>query len=198
MDAVETGLEPSRAKRLKAATSAAHAALDDAIMGGRPFSSREAYASFLQIQQGFHRDVAALYALPGLAAAVPGLATRARLDLILADLADLGETAAVEAEPPRFRPTKAPDLPTAWGWLYVAEGSNLGAAFLLKAAAGLGLSADFGARHLAASPEGRAAQWRSFTTALDAAPMTPAEELRLADGAAEAFSRVRALVEAAF
>ena len=79
------------------------------------------------------------------------------------------------------------DLPTALGWLYVAEGSNLGAAFLLKWAAALGLNETHGARHLAASPEGRARHWRSFTEALDGIELTQAEEGRVADGAREAF-----------
>jgi protein TonB len=53
------------------------------------------------------------------------------------------------------------------GWLYVAEGSNLGAAFLLKEAVKLNLSGSFGARHLAGAPEGRGLHWRTFTAALD-------------------------------
>ncbi|MCK9909832.1 biliverdin-producing heme oxygenase, partial [Microbacteriaceae bacterium K1510] len=80
--------------------------------------------------------------------------------------------------------------------LYVAEGSNLGAAFLLKAAARLGLDETFGARHLAAAPEGRGLSWKKFTTALDAIALTEEEEQRVFAGARAAFSRVYALVEA--
>ena len=41
---------------------------------------------------------------------------------------------------PLLNRLKVPDIPTALGWLYVAEGSNLGAAFLIKEAEKLGLS----------------------------------------------------------
>lgn len=91
----------------------------------------------------------------------------------------------------------AVDLPTAF-WLYVAEGSNLGAAFLFKAAAALGLDASFGARHLAGHPDGRAQHWREFTAALDALELDLEEDARVIAGAEAAFGRVQALVDAAF
>src|SRR5690606_18526810 len=90
------------------------------------------------------------------------------------------------------------DLPTALGWLYVAEGSNLGAAFLIKEAAKLGLSQDFGARHLAGAPEGRGLHWRTFTAALDAVPLSDEDEARVIAGAEAAFRRVHGLVNDAF
>ncbi|NBB65528.1 biliverdin-producing heme oxygenase [Pseudomonas sp. ODNR1LW] len=190
--------ETSRSKRLKAASHGVHEGLDNAIMAAKPFSSRETYAEFLRIQQVFHRDIAALYAAPELAALFPDLLERRRYEQILADLADLEAEPADETSPPRFVAGEAVDLPTALGWLYVAEGSNLGAAFLIKAAAALGLSATFGARHLAASPEGRANHWRSFTAVLDAPDMTDVEEARVMAGASAAFTRVRSLVDAGF
>ena len=76
----------------------------------------------------------------------------------------------------------------------MAEGSNLGAAFLLKAAQGLGLSETFGARHLAAAPEGRGLHWKTFTTALNGVSLTGAEEERVITGAQAAFSRVQGSV----
>ncbi|WP_428156492.1 biliverdin-producing heme oxygenase [Brevundimonas sp.] len=193
-----TQVETSRAKRLKAASHGVHEGLDNAIMAARPFSSREAYAEFLRIQQMFHRDIAALYDAPALAALFPDLTERRRYEQVKADLADLGAAPAAETGAPRFVAGQALDLPTALGWLYVAEGSNLGAAFLIKAAAALGLSAEFGARHLSASPEGRANHWRSFTAVLDAPDMTDEEEARVMDGASAAFTRVRGLVDAGF
>ena len=167
-----TTVEPSRARRLKTATHGVHDGLDQAIMKAEPFSSRQAYADFLRVQQLFHRDIAALYETPALASVIPDLTDRRRYEQVRADLADLEALPAPEDETPRFAENRQPDVPTALGWLYVAEGSNLGAAFLLKAAAALGLSSEFGARHLAASPEGRANHWRSFTAALDAADLT--------------------------
>ena len=90
------------------------------------------------------------------------------------------------------------DLARVFGWLYVAEGSNLGAAFLLKAAASLGLDADFGARHLAGHSDGRAQHWREFIAVLDALRLTPEEDERVIAGAEAAFSRFQQLVDATF
>jgi heme oxygenase (biliverdin-IX-beta and delta-forming) len=173
--------ETSRAKRLKAATQGVHQGLDEAVMAARPFESRARYAEFLRIQQIFHRDVAALYKNEALTALIPDLAARRRYDAVIADLGDLEAEPGVESDSPVFEDQIA-DIPTALGWLYVAEG--------------LGLSEAFGARHLAASPDGRANHWRSFTAALDAAEMTQAQEDRATAGATAAFARVRALVEA--
>ena len=69
---------------------------------------------------------------------------------------------------------------------------------LRKEAAKLGLSDDFGARHLAGHPEGRAAHWRAFVAALDAGVLNAEEEKKATAGAEAAFARVRALVDAAF
>lgn len=191
-EAVTEALEPSRARRLKAATTAAHDALDQRIMAAQPFASREAYGRFLGVQQAFHGDLAPLYADPRLARFISDLAARQRLSAIGADLADL-DLAAENAGPSRA-PDPA-DLPAALGWLYVAEGSNLGAAVLLKKAAALGLGEGFGARHLAGHPEGRAQHWRAFTAALDAVELSPEEEERVVAGGRAAFARVRDLVE---
>src|SRR5690606_16293746 len=80
---------PGRAKRLKAATHEAHERLDKWIMAAAPFSGRERYGLFAQVQRQFHRDIDALYAEPRLDALLPDLAGRRRLPLIEADLADL-------------------------------------------------------------------------------------------------------------
>jgi heme oxygenase len=184
----------SRTRRLKAATGALHERLDAAMMAGEPFASRARYGLFLDVQHAFHRDVDAFYADARLAALLPGLAERRRLPAIERDLADLGLPV------PRSAPAIGPgaDVATALGWLYVAEGSNLGAAFLIKEARKLGLSESFGARHLAAAPDGRGLSWRSFTEALDAVALDPAGEIRAAEGASAAFRRVQGLVDRVF
>ncbi|MBM7329458.1 biliverdin-producing heme oxygenase, partial [Agrobacterium sp. S2] len=96
---------------------------------------------------------------------------------------------------PRFTAETPFDLPEAMGWLYVVEGSNLGAAFLLKDAAKLGLDEEFGARHLAGAPEGRGLHWRTFTAALDEISLTVEEEERVVAGAEEAFRAVHAYAQ---
>ena len=120
---------PGRAKRLKAATTEAHERLDQRIMAAAPFASRDRYALFVQVQHQFHRDIDALYENAELDGLLPDLAGRRRLPLIVNDLQDLGRDVPVPNAPPAFA-GKIDDT-TALGWLYVAEGSNLGASFLL-------------------------------------------------------------------
>lgn len=189
--------ETSRAKRLKASTAAVHEGLDKRIMAGEPFRDRERYGRFLDVQYRFHRDIDALYRHAALRTVLPDLEGRRRLAAIEQDIADLGRTVPDTDGPSRFESADI-DLPTAFGWLYVAEGSNLGAAFLFKAAAALGLDASFGASHLAGHPDGRARHWHEFTAALDALDLTQEDDERVVDGAKAAFARVQALVDAAF
>lgn len=187
-----------RAKRLKEATHQTHERLDKSIMAHRPFESRERYALFVKVQRQFHREIDALYANATLDRLLPDLQGRRRFDLIEQDLADLGMAALPSNASPAFAKGADADLPTALGWLYVAEGSNLGAAFLLKAAERLGLSESFGARHLAAAPEGRGLHWKTFTAALDGVSLTGPEEERVVEGAHAAFARVQGLVDEVF
>lgn len=180
--------------RLKAETRAAHEALDSRIMTGRPFEARDRYALFLGLQHQFHGDIRPVYTDRRIEALLPDLAARSRLATIEADLDDLGLVAPAETPGVAL----GDDLATRLGWLYVAEGSNLGAAFLIKEAAKLGLDERFGARHLAASPEGRGRQWKAFQAALDAADLDEAGEARAVAGAVAAFNRVRSLADDAF
>lgn len=193
-DVIETG---ARATRLKALTNETHDRLDKAIMAGDPFASVENYTKFLKVQYLFHRDIHALYDDPALDALLPDLRGRRRFDQIVQDLGDVGAELPVAGVRPHFHAGEI-DLPEALGWLYVAEGSNLGAAFLLKFAARLGLDASKGARHLAPADEGRGLHWKTFTRALDEVALTPEEEARVTSGAETAFRRVHALVETQF
>jgi len=187
-----------RSKRLKASTNETHERLDKSIMAHDPFADRERYGRFVKIQHAFHREIDALYDDPALDALLPDLKGRRRFELTAQDLADLEIAAANPATPPSFSQGTPIDQPTALGWLYVAEGSNLGAAFLLKAAQKLDLSEEFGARHLAGAPEGRGLHWRTFTEALDAVELTDEEERRVVQGAKAAFRRVQGLVDEMF
>lgn len=183
-----------RALRLRHATQQVHERLDGAVMALAPFARRENYLRLLAVHYHFHRDVASLYRHPPLLAAFPDLAERRRLERIGQDFIDLDAPAPIAADPPRFD-RHSIDLPTALGWLYVAEGSTLGAAILLKAVRGIGLHAQFGARHLAGHGDGRAQHWRDFVSALDRLALEPAEEEPVINGAIQAFERVATLVE---
>lgn len=183
-----------RSARLKADTSATHDVLDKRIMASAPFDNQQNYARFLQAQYAFLRDVDALYEHAGLAALLPDLEQRRRYASIAADLRDLD--AALPADPPTPPFDAQLDLATALGWLYVSEGSKLGAAVLYKLAGKIGLDEHFGARHLAGHPDGRARHWRDFTAVLDSAPLDIEGEARLIEGARAAFMRMHGHVEA--
>lgn len=187
--------EASRAKRLKALTHEVHENVDRSIMSAASFASPERYQRFLAVQYLFHHDVAALYEDTGLQALFPDLAARQRLHLVVADLADL-RLDPPQTMAPVFVPGGAVDIPTALGWLYVAEGSNMGAALLRKEAAKIGLSDNHGARHLAPAQDGPAPHWRAFTATLNSVTLDDAEEGRVVDGAIAAFARVQDHVDA--
>ncbi|MDX3905023.1 MAG: biliverdin-producing heme oxygenase [Pigmentiphaga sp.] len=182
----------SLALKLKSETASLHDKLDKLVLSARPFDSRENYARFVVVQYLFQRDIESLYDDPVFLARVPDLGERPRLAAALADLRDLGM-----AEP---RPLDEPQaaglaLPEGLGWLYVSEGSKLGAAFLFKEAAQrLGLSESFGARNLAAPAEGRGAAWKRFVHALDHSGLSPVEEGRAVEGARAAFERFAVLL----
>lgn len=192
---VQTSLEDSRSVRLKAATRDSHGALDKRIMAGDIFADRRNFARFLRVQYRFHRSIDALYASPALDALLPDLAERRRLQQVHCDLQDLEQ--ALPGEDIAALRDDLP-LPTALGWLYVAEGSNLGGTVLYKMAAALGLDRSFGARHLAAHPDGAARHWREFTAALDAVVLSPAQEQEVIDAADAAFRSVHGHVEVEF
>ncbi|MNV79727.1 Heme oxygenase [compost metagenome] len=65
-------------------------------------------------------------------------------------------------------------------------------------AARLGLDSNFGARHLAAHPDGAARHWREFTAALDGVALTEAQEQQVIDAADAAFRSVHGHVEEEF
>ncbi len=181
---------------LRVATRALHERLDGSIMAAAAFETLAGYGAFVGVQYLFHRDIDALYRAPTLAALLPDLAGRRRLDLIAADIRDLGLPVPESDAPPLFETDHAPDVPAALGWLYVAEGSTLGATLLRKEAAKLGLSDTHGARHLAPAPEGPAVRWRAFMAAADAVALTAQERARAAQGAEAAFVRVQSLTDA--
>jgi heme oxygenase len=177
----------TRAERLREETHSQHERLDTGIAGRDPFATRERYAAFVEVQYRFYAAIEPLYRDAHLEALIPGLPARSRLAAAGLDLADLGR-AVPEVEP----------LPIGHreglGWLYVSEGSTLGAAFLLKAVEAIGLGETLGARHLAAAPEGRGRHWRDFKDALNAVQLSPAEDDLAVSGARAAFTHVHGLV----
>jgi heme oxygenase len=177
----------TRAERLKHETHALHERLDTSIVGKETFATRERYAGFVEVQYRFYAAIEPLYHDDRLTALIPGLPDRSRLAAARLDLADLGR------EAPAVVPLSIAHR-EGLGWLYVSEGSTLGAAFLLKAVEAIGLGEENGARHLAAAPAGRGRHWRDFKDALNAVPLTPVEDDLVVSGARAAFTHVHGLV----
>lgn len=184
---------PTLSQRLKTETAGEHERMHQLMADGGPFASRQRYACFVAAQYRFQCDIEHLFADPRVQAAVPDLSVRGRAEASLADLADLGTPVAAEDIA-----TAGVTMPEALGWIYVSEGSTLGAAFLLKEAGDkLGLDAHFGARNLAAYPEGRMRVWKRFVEALDADALLPVQQPVVA-GAHAAFRRFGDLLEREF
>lgn len=182
---------------LKQGTSSTHESLDHRIMALQPFADRQRYALFVRTQLRLHRAVSDWYQHAGLQQRLPMLNERDRLQAVMADCTDFGVTQTQLGQDLRAAEAViSQDPDQAIGWLYTVEGSNLGAAFLLKyAKTELQLSEDFGARHLAAHKDGRGLHWRQFKAALDQLPLSAAQQQAALQGAKDAFAFARANVE---
>jgi heme oxygenase len=186
--------------RLKNETAPLHEQMHALMEQAQPFASRAQYLRFVTAQYHFQRDVEHLFDDPAIQAAVPDLQVRGREAAALADLADLADFADLDAVPGDIAvATHDVVMPAALGWLYVSEGSTLGAAFLLKEVKEkLGLTETFGARNLAAYPEGRALVWRRFVSFLDAPGLSTQEQDAVVAGASAAFHRFGVLLKRHF
>ncbi|WP_258548961.1 biliverdin-producing heme oxygenase [Thalassospira profundimaris] len=178
----------TRIERVKAATRDDHQQIDDMVMAMKPFDSRVNYARFLKMQYCFHRVMKPLYAAPDLNDLIPGLSSRSRFDDVCADLADLDVARPKDTTPSAAHMAAPQKGPGRLGWLYVCEGSSLGAAFLLKAAGNIGLDDTFGARHLRGHADGRGRHWREFVAQLNELELDEAEEAEFMQGAHDAFA----------
>ena len=204
----------SLSARLKAETTAVHERMHVLMETLDPFASRNRYARFMLAQSAFQAEVLARSRTAAIHQLVPDLDDRGRQAQAHADLADLRgdmdadaleKLARLEADcgvvERDLRPV-ALDRSTplaGLGWVYVNEGSTLGAAFLFKAAqAQLGLSETFGARSLAAAPAGRMTAWRAFTHAIDSAELSRDQQDEVVAGAYAAFECFRVHLVAAF
>ncbi len=182
-----------RSERLSASTDALHQHLHTLVAAAAPFASRENFGRFAQMQYRFQSEIEPLYRRGSLQALLPGLEARSRRKAVAADLADLGVALADVGSSQAVVSDHA-----ALGWLFVSEGSTLGAAILLKRAEALGLSASFGARYLAPSAEGRARHWKAFVETIDGLPLTAEQDAEVLAGADAAFRRFAGLFSETF
>ena len=195
MTAADPTQRPSlRSQRLNQITHEPHAKLDALVKAHAPFETQANFARFVVAQYLFQSELVSLYNDPKLIAIVPDLAERCRAEAAKADLADLDTQVPAPVADAVQQPSKAEAL----GWLFVSEGSKLGAAFLIKRAVGLGLSETFGARHLGEPAGGRAEGWKNFVRTLDGLVFSAEEEAAVDKGAIDAFNRFTVLLEQAY
>jgi heme oxygenase len=183
-----------RSQRLNQITHEPHTKLDALVKAHSPFETQANFARFVVAQYLFQSELVSLYNDAELTAIVPDLPARCRADAAKADLADLDTDVPAPVAGALKNPTKAQAL----GWIFVSEGSKLGAAFLIKRAVGLGLSETFGARHLGEPAGGRAEGWKSFVKTLDGLEFSAQEEAEVEKGAVDAFNRFTVLLEQAY
>nr|WP_315492345.1 biliverdin-producing heme oxygenase [uncultured Pseudomonas sp.] len=183
-----------RSQRLNQITHEPHTKLDALVKAHAPFETQANFARFVVAQYLFQSELVALYNDPELIKLVPDLTERCRADAAKLDLADLD----TEVPAPVAGAVQNPSKAEALGWLFVSEGSKLGAAFLIKRAVGLGLSETFGARHLGEPAGGRAEGWKRFTRTLDSLELSAEEEAAAEKGAVDAFVRFTVLLEQAY
>jgi heme oxygenase len=183
-----------RSQRLNQITHAPHERLDKAVKAHAPFETLGSYTRFLTAQYLFQKELKALYTRPDLIQIVADLPERCRAEQAEADLTDL--QASIPASVTGA--VQNPSVAEALGWLFVSEGSKLGAAFLIKRAVALDLSDSFGARHLGEPAGGRADGWKRFIRTLDDLPFTPEQEQQIDAGAIAAFERFNELLEHAY
>ena len=115
--------------RLKQETAAEHERMHQLMSEAKVFSSKEKYAQFTLSQYYFQREIEHLFEKEGVAGLIPDLDIRGRSKQALADLNDLG----IQPNGQQLQSENV-QLPEALGWIYVSEGSTLGAAFLFKEA----------------------------------------------------------------
>ncbi|MDH1265899.1 MULTISPECIES: biliverdin-producing heme oxygenase [unclassified Pseudomonas] len=184
-----------RSQRLNHLTHEPHSRLDGVVKAHDPFASRERFARFVAAQYLFQYDLERLYQDPALQAVVADLPQRCRVEQARLDLIDLQLPLPQTDESIREQTL---GVGAALGWLFVSEGSKLGAAFLLKRMPALGLSETFGARHLGEPEGGRAQGWKAFVAALDELELDAEQERQAEAAAIAAFNRFTLHLERCF
>lgn len=186
--------EHTFAEYLKTNSHATHDTVDNLVSSCKPFDTVENYTKFLQLQAVFHKIVDPIYKDAELNKHIPNLASLARYDAVLKDLSDLNaEPVDLDVALPN------PEGSEALGWLYCAEGSNLGAAFLFKDVQNkLNFDAEHGASHLAPHADGRGKHWREFISYLNQLSNNQEVREEALRGALNAFHLYKILVRKIF
>ncbi|MBN3859203.1 biliverdin-producing heme oxygenase [Neisseriaceae bacterium PsAf] len=177
---------------LKRETRSEHEKVDNLINSLEPFLNEYNYGKFLQLQEIFHKIVNDIYLDSELNSKIPDLKDLARYEKVKQDMQDLGVSSFESDNLPK------PERVEAIGWLYCAEGSNLGAAFLLKDAKNIGMNENYGARHLAPHPDGRGKHWREFSKVFNTVTEDEETYQQVVQGAKKAFEYYAQLAKQVF
>jgi len=153
---------------LKRATNEAHERVESVVRDAGMFESREGFRRYLAATFEMRSRYERLLDMNRANLVWADFPTRKIADLVGQDVADLGGV-AVNPEQVDSQALSAGKL---LGIMYVLEGSSLGARILVKSAANMGLTPDFGARHLFKQAEDRGA-WRSFIAAMSVSSEAP-------------------------
>jgi len=139
---------------LRAQTADCHAEVD-ALFGNFNLSDINDYRAFLRSHARAVPAVEAALEQSGITRLLPDWPERRRTSLLLADIAELGDSATSPLPQPELR-----NEASLWGAVYVLEGSKLGGAMLAKA-----VPAHLPSRYL--SPQGPKGSMRAFMERLD-------------------------------
>ncbi len=181
------------AEKLKVTTAQEHDRMEVLMAKAEVFANKHHYIQFTLSQFYFQEIIENLYEYPEVKDIIKDLDQRGRSTAALNDLKDF----AIEPEIKNIIETIPKISPLeALGWIYVSEGSTLGAAFLFKEAQSkLGLTAEYGARNLAAYPDGRMIVWRRFKEALNEQNFSEIEKSEVIKGAVDGFNYFGYLLE---
>ena len=175
----------SRRMRLRGATDALHQSIDSRIRQTGFLTTQAGYVAYLRATLRARQAIEARLDASGAQAIYPPWPARKIAPALSLDISDLsgGSPEDVQCGPP---PSPF-SLGSIWGALYVLEGSAVGARLLLRQAAILGLTPQFGARHLACQATAPSA-WKDFVAALDEVQLTCDQDAACVDGAITTFA----------
>ena len=174
-----------RRTTLRHATNEAHARLDGAIASAELLNSRGRYEAYLKATWAARRPCEVALENSDVAELYPAWPRRRICHALMQDIVDVSHAPPAEAYAALTVPLT---IGQSLGILYVLEGSALGARMLKSQVAAIGMTADFGARHMAAqTSEPRA--WGAFLSLLERTELDTAEEELCAKAAVDAFAR---------
>jgi len=180
--------------RLSSDTQLEHRAADGELERLVAEPSAFAYRAWLARQLGFHTPLeAALEATPRLAGII-GIRPRSKVARLRQDLATLGVEPAVSSKLPACAavPASFGSIPTALGWMYVAERWTLQFHNAYRRlATSLPGEMAFASSYLKCYEGNAGVMWRAFVIAVDASCRGDKETAELVAGAHDAFRAVR-------